>query len=308
MSFNDVSPEEFIKTIVNTTHKNYSNHRKHIHKGRIIKLIIKISEDLDYEGFSSGLYKHGHYSFYVNDVLYQSGFQKSLHGAKINKSEIDEDLVEIVTPLIVKSQNLFLSRNERFMDWAHYERVPDEYKDFYEYGDILLNNIQNDLPKIRNKAELTKYYDKISDTITNLENCLGHVNSDNLKFYFSYVDYLENILLVCKVRDFKFREVKSLLKDMSETYYHHIYSFLPPFEQTLDSQENKEFERRGYEEAMNRAKENASRLLPKIEDQILTYNLEPTIEELDNEIKREFERSDDDTRKEFICIMNQNYL
>jgi len=308
MTYNDVSPEEFIKTIVNTTHKNYSHQRTHIHKGRIIKLVIKISEDLDYERFSSGLYKHGHYSFYVNDVLYKSGFQKSLHGVKIDKSEINENLAEIVAPLISKYQDLFLSRSERFMDWAHYERVPDEYKDFYEYGDLLLKNIRDDLTKIKSKSELAKYYDKTSDIITHLENCLGHVNSDNLKFYFSFVDYLEDILLVCKVRDVKFREVKPVLKNMGETYYHHIYSFLPPFEQTLDSRENKDFERKGYEEAINRAKGNASRLLPKIEEQIFTYYLEPTIEELDDEIKREFERSDEDTRKEFMCIMNQNRL
>jgi len=304
MNFNDVSPDEFIKTIVYTTHNDYASARKFGKKWRIMKLVIKLSEDLDYEGISSGLYKHGHYSFYVDSTFWKIGLKSSLHGVKIKQSDINRDLSEHIKPLINDYQKIIISKTKDFSKWAHFERIPDQYQDFYRFGDPLLQKIQ-DLSKEQKKDNISEYYEKISDLITNFDNYLNHVDSKHIKQYFEYVDLLENLLLVCNKRQFNFRIVKPLLKEMGNTYYSGIYSFLPPFELTLDSKESSSFEKNSYNEAIKRSEKIVNDSLPKLTVRILENNLKPTLEELDEEIKLEFKKSDEDTRKEFINIMNQ---
>jgi len=302
MDYLDISPEEFINTIVFITHKNYSSDRKYIKRWRIIKLILKIADEINYHKISSGFYKHGNYSFAVDSFLRtELKFTSSLNGVKIKNDLINKEFSEIILPAIEQNKTLFIQPTIDFRTWAHVDQPPKEYQNFYFYSDRLLDGF-NDISRARSRQDIREIGDEISDIITYFDPCLTHVDKNILNIYFDFTDTLENVFSVISHRNIT-REAKPILINLYEIYYNYIFSFFPPFKQTLHG-DNIENELINYSGALTYAGSKIEQEYPRLKKRIKRKNLIPTIDELTSDIENEITQLNTDEKHKIVSLFS----
>jgi hypothetical protein len=300
----DISLEEFINTIVYIAHKDYSRDRKYIKRWRIIKLILKIADELNYIKISSGFYKHGNYSFVVDSFLKSDlQFKSSLNGVKIRNDLLNKDFSRLVLPVIEQNKSIFVQPTVDFRSWAHVEQPPKEFQEFYRYSDNLLDRF-NDLRKARSKEDILTLGAKISDTITNFDPCLKHVSNPNiLNVYFDFTDSFEGAITSLSHRNIT-REAKPVLIGLADIYYSYIFSFLPPFRQTVHSGENIDAELLNYKSALAYSNTRLMVEYPKIKRRLGRKKLIPTLDEITCDLDEEISQLDLDEKRKIASLFN----
>ena len=299
MELDKIPPEVFVNSVIFAAHKQYGPKRVNVYRWKAMKLVFEVANEVNYPHLSFGCYKFGWYSFQTDLILQEIFSTKSLHGGKFESESINKELVVIVNPIIIKLESIFSKRGYKtFLNWAHGEKIPEQYRPLYKYNDQLLKNLKK-LSDNPSKSAIPKYYDEISDIVTELDPNLHHISKEYLDTYFDYIDQLEGVLLVCKRRDFNAKHVKSLLKDFESFYEREISSFIFPFIETLTTDDGKEYEIEVYSTNIKRKSAAISGKLEEIKEKISEYQLTPILEDFDNEIQSEVTKLNPIQRKEF---------
>lgn len=299
----DISPEQFINTIVYIAHKNYSSDRLYIKRWRVIKLILKIADELNYTTISSGFYKHGNYSFVVDSFLVNDlQFKSSLHGIKIRDDLINKEFSKRVLPVIEKNKSIFIQPTADFRSWAHDQQPPEEFKSFYRYSDGLLDGF-NDIDRARAREDIIRIGNQMSNIITDFDPCLKHVNKEILDIYFDFTDSFEGIITAMSHRSIT-REAKPVLKELHHIYYSYIFSFFPPFKQTIHEGDNIEAELHNYRSALIHSKSQLTTEYPRIKRKLGRKKLMPTLDELTCDIDEDISHLDAIEKQKIIGLFN----
>jgi hypothetical protein len=289
MDSNDTTPEEFAKTVLYGAKHDFSNECKYIPKTRAVKLVCMVADELDYEGFSRGYYKYGYFSFDIYSIVGNINIRKNLHSTKIEREEINPDVLKTVIPAIQKLKSKFILKREDFLHWVHIDLPPAEFKPFYRCSDEFLLKLDG-LTKA-SKFSFYDLYDDISDSITRYNTSLNHVNPKNLDLFFMYTDLLEEILLVNKSRELQLSGLKKVIGGMSSLFEVDIYACLPPFKQTLKGERN-DHEIEVYEKNIERRYSNAFENLCHLRTELSSKGLLPSLEEYDLEISNGLKHMD----------------
>jgi hypothetical protein len=297
---NEIPPDIFIKSVLAATHKVYSGDRKKIKHTKSVKLVLKVAERCGYTRIGNGFYKHGHFSFRVFSLMNSIFPYQSLHGMRRDTS-INFELVDFVTPIIIEMNKLFLGQFKLFMKKAHTIDVPLEYLDLYTHGD----NFENLFASITkfNKKELSSVYNLIQKEISEFDVCLKHVPKERVDIYFKFTELLEGVLLVCKYRDFNTTVGKKIISDLFYLYKDYVSYLLYPYIETL-SGEDIEYEKEKYNTSIQNKMKYASMRFGKLENKIIEYHFQPTINELDTEISIELNKMDKKERTQLFNLLS----
>jgi|WetSurMetagenome_2_1015567.scaffolds.fasta_scaffold61930_1 hypothetical protein len=299
----DISPEQFINTIVYIAHKNYSSDRSYVKRWRIIKLILKIADELNYTTLSSGFYKHGNYSFVVDSFLKNDlQFKSSLYGVKIRDDLINKEFSKIVLPVIENNKSFFIQPTPGFRLWAHDQQPPEEFKIFYNYSDSLLDGF-NDIDRARSREDIIRIGNHMSNIISDFDPCLKHVNNEILDIYFDFTDSFEGIITAMSHRSIT-REAKPALEGLHKIYYSYIFSFFPPFKQTVNEGDNIEAELQKYRGSLVYSKSKLMLEYPKIKRRLGRKKLIPTLDELTCDIEGDISQLDLKEKKKIIDLFD----
>lgn len=299
----DISPEQFINTIVYIAHKDYSSDRSYIKRWRIIKLILKIADELNYTTLSSGFYKHGNYSFVVDSFLKNElQFKSSLYGVKIRDDLINKEFSKIVLPVIKNNKSLFIQRTTDFRSWAHDQQPPEEFKKFYNYSDGLLDGF-NDIERARSREDIIRIGICMSNIISDFDPCLKHVNKEVLDIYFDFTDSFEGIITAMSHRHIT-REAKPALDGLHKIYYSYIFSFFPPFKQTVREGDNIEAELQNYKGALVYSKSKLMVEYPIMKRRLGRKKLIPTLDELTCDIEEDISQLDLKEKQRIVDLFN----
>jgi len=160
------------------------------------------------------------------------------------------------------------------------------------------------MSEIRLKKDIPQYYDIVSDIVSSFEPNLKHMREDYLDIYFNYIDQLEGVLLVCKRRNFNAKYTKELLKEFLSLYENEISTFIFPFVETLTG-DNKVYEIEVYSTNLQKKTSLVSSKLDELKHRISLYNLNPTLDDFDNEIKYEINKLNQTERKEFSTFLSK---
>jgi hypothetical protein len=305
MELEKIPPEVFVNSVIYAAHKQYGHKRKNVFRWKAMKLVFEVTKEVNYPNLSFGCYKYGWYSFQTDSILRDIFSTKSLHGGKFGSGLIDKDMVDLVYPIIEKLGSIFSKRGYKpFLIWAHEEKIPEQYRPLYKYNDQLLKHLKK-LSDNPSKSVIPKYYDLISEIVSELDPNLNHISKEYLDTYFDYIDELEGVLLVCKRRNFNAKQVKSLLKDFESFYEKEISSFIFPFVETLTTDEGKEYEIEVYSTNIKRKAAAISGKLEEIKQKISEYELNPTIDDFDFEIQSEVKKLDPIQRKDFSIFLSE---
>jgi hypothetical protein len=303
MELDKIPPEIFINSVIYAAHKQYGHKRKNVFRWKAMKLVFEVAKEANYPNLSFGCYKYGWYSFQTDSILRDIFSTKSLHGSKFESELINKELVDLVYPIISKLEAIFSKRGYKsFLSWAHGEKIPEQYQPLYKFNDQLLKNLKN-LSKNPSKSDIPKYYDIISDIVSELDPNLHHLQKEYLDTYFDYIDQLEGVLLVCKRRNFNAKNVKSLLKELETFYEKEISSFIFPFVETL-TEEGKTYEIEVYSTNIRKKSAIISGKLDEIKEKISEYELNPTLDDFDHEIRSEVSKLDGSKRKDFTNFLS----
>jgi len=296
---NQIPPDVFVKSVFAATHKAYSSDRKNIKHTKSVKLVLSVAEECGYNRLGHGFYKYGHFSFRVFDLMNVSFTYQSLFGLKKDRT-LNYELIDFVTPMVLRLNLKFLSNFNKFMKEAHTIDVPQEYVELYACGSKFERAL-NTLPRQR-KIKLISSYKKIGERISDFDNCLNYVPNQKIELYFKFTDLLESILLVFKYRDFNAIVGKNILEDLSELYTKNISYLLYPFIETLNG-EDIDYEKEKYTSTIENKMKYSSVRLSEIEQKISQYGFKPTIGELDTEIITELKKMNGDEKDKLFNLL-----
>lgn len=296
----DTNPEEFAKSVLFATKHDFSNDARYITETRALKLVCMVADELEYDEFPRGWYRHGYYSFRVHSIIKDIEIRKNLYSTKINKEEVNKKLLPLVGPIIMELKPKFILARKDFLHWIHFDLPPTQYKPFYRYSEEFTNKIKalGSAPKF----SFYDSYDDFSDTITHYNTSLKHVKNEYLETYFYFSDILENILLINKKRNLNFIGLKRIIDRLSNIFEEKLYSCLPPFEDSV-----KGISKEGEIEIFN---SNASRKvalvikdLYDIETELRRKGLLPQLEEFDDEIIESLNTMDEKDKNELKQLL-----
>lgn len=303
MELEKIPPEVFVNSIIYAAHKQYGSKRVNVYRWKAMKLVFEVANEVNYPNLSFGCYKYGWYSFHTDLILREIFSTRSLHGGKFGAESVNKDLVDLIYPIIKNLESIFSKRGYKtFLSWAHGEKIPEQYRPLYKFHDQLLNNLKK-LGGNPSKSDIPKYYDKISNIVSELDPNLQHIQKEYLDTYFDYIDQLEGVLLVCKRRNFNAKNTKSLLKELESFYEKEISSFIFPYIETLTA-DGKNYEIEVYSTNIKRKSEAISGKLDEIKTKIIEYNLNPTLDDFDNEIRSEVSKLNPTQRKEVSTFLS----
>lgn len=299
MDIDKIPPDVFVKSVVYGAHQKYGRGRVKIRRVKSMKMVIKAAEMCSYDHIAHGFYMFGDYSFRVHTIFDEIFDGPSLHGMRKDRS-INMELVSLLDTFFDDMQHLLTGRFSKFIDWAHIQEVPQEYLDFYLYSDLLRKNIEI-LPNVKRK-DVASYYDEISGNISNLDACLNHVPKERLLLYFKFTDLLEGVLIVCRHRNFNYYDYKAVMKDLAKLYKYDVASLLYPYLETMKG-EDTEFEKREYNERIEKRMNVVPSGLTRLEARIAKRGFKPTLEELDAEISSDMRDLDGAGKKQVLSIL-----
>ncbi|MFY9750619.1 MAG: hypothetical protein WB811_02090 [Methanoregula sp.] len=297
---NKLPPSVIINSILFAAHEEYSTKRKKVVLTKAVKLVVRSIEDLGYRQISYGCFKHGEFSFQAHSITKPIFVTRSLHGANINKSIVNFEIVEMVKPIIVTLKPIMTGTWKKFLKYAHEDRISPEYQALYKWHDAF-HDIIGEASECK-KVDIGKFYDTFSDIISNLDSTLNHVDEKYLPLYFDYMDLLEGVLMVCRNRDTNFNHVKEILSDFNNMYENEISTFIFPFVLTLKG-DNIEYEMGAYESNSQRKIEGLSNNFTALKDKVKRYNLIPTLEDMDYEIEKSLNQMNKDEKIELLNLL-----
>jgi len=297
---NEIPPEVVINSILFAAHEEYSDKRKKVTLTKAVKLLVRSMEEIEYQRISYGCFKHGEFSFKVYNITKPIFITRSLHGANINKNIVDFDIVEMVRPIVASLKPIMTTSWKRFFKYAHGDRISSEYQTLYKWHDAF-HNIVGVASECK-KEDIKIFYDIFSDTITNLDSTLNHVDEEYLHFYFNYMDLLEGVLMVSKNRNTNFFHVKEILSDFNKMYEDEISTFICPFLLTLKG-DDIEYEKDAYTANAQRKIGNLSLKFQTLKEKATRYNLIPTLEDMDLEIEKSLNEMNEEERKEIFNLL-----
>lgn len=299
MDIDKIPPDVFVKSVMYAAHQKYGRGRVKIKRVKSMKMVIKAAERCGYNHISHGFYMFGDYSFKIHTIFDEIFDGPSLHGMRKDRS-INMELVSLLDTFLDDMRHLLTGRFNKFIDWAHIQEVPQEYLDFYLYGDLLRENIET-LSNVK-KKDVASYYDVISGNVSSLDACLNHVPKERLSLYFKFTDLLEGVLIVCRHRDFNYFAYKAVMKDLAKLYRYDIASLLYPYLETLKGGDI-EFENREYNERIEERMSTVPDKLARLKTQIARKGFKPTIEELDAEISSDMRELDGAEKKQILSLL-----
>lgn len=297
---NEIPPEVIINSILFAAHEEYSAKRKKVTLTKAVKLLVRSIEEIEYRKISYGCFKHGEFSFQAYNITKPIFVTRSLHGANINRTIVDFDVVEMVRPIVASLKPIMTGTWEKFFKYAHEDRISPEYQTLYKWHDTFHNLVGG--TSSCKKKDIGKFYDIFSDIISNLDSTLNHVDEKYLPFYFDYMDLVEGVLMVNRNRDTNFNHVKEVLSDFDNMYENEISTFICPFVITLKG-DNIEYEKNAYVINSQRKMESLSFKFQNLKEKVRKYNLIPTLEDMDLEIEKSLNEMNGEERKEIFSLL-----